>query len=179
MSAPRFTVYEGKPGDAGAIAELGVLVWQQAYRGILPADVLTSLDPKARLQRITESFQTGSVWHVARDSRHTIVGFTQGRPAAKHADWEMNALYVHPEWQRAGVGRALQLSLVESIERRGGRSLSVYVLAKNYPAKRFYTKHGARLVGADALEVREISYLLDVYLYDSLSRLKRSLQAKA
>jgi ribosomal protein S18 acetylase RimI-like enzyme len=141
--------------------------------------VLASLDPNARVPRITDSFGTGSIWHVARDGRHNLIGFVQGRPANKHADWEMNALYVHPEWQRGGVGRALQLALVDSIQRRGGRSMSVCVLAKNYPAKRFYAKHGARLVGADTLEVREISYLLDVFLYDSLSRLKRSLQAEA
>jgi ribosomal protein S18 acetylase RimI-like enzyme len=177
MSATRFTIHEGQPGDAQAISELGVLVWQHAYRGILPADVLAGLEPRARQNRIIDSFATGSVWHVARDLQHNIVGFTQGRPATKHADWEMNAIYVHPDWQRFGIGRVLQLALVESIERRGGCSLAVYVLAKNYPAKRFYIKHGARLVGADALEVREISYLLDVFLYDSLSRLKRSLQA--
>lgn len=177
MSHPRYSIDKGAPGDAAAIASLSVLVWQDAYKKILPADVLHSLDAKQRESRIAGSFSAGSIWHVARDQRRQIVGFVEGRPAAKYADWEMNALYVHPNWQRAGVGRALQLALVESVERRGGRELVVYVLARNYPAKKFYVKHGARMIGPDALEVREVSYLLDVLLYDSLTRLKRSLQA--
>jgi ribosomal protein S18 acetylase RimI-like enzyme len=44
---------EARPGDEPAVAELHVRSWQEAYRGLMPAEFLAALDPRERAGRYT------------------------------------------------------------------------------------------------------------------------------
>jgi ribosomal protein S18 acetylase RimI-like enzyme len=92
-------------GDVPAVRALGVRTWQATYAGVLP--------PAEVANGIAEFFNTYSIEAAVRSGRTLVavrggelVGLLESdRPAAARAViWK---LYVAPEAQRTGVGRAL------------------------------------------------------------------------
>jgi len=61
--------------------------------------------------------------------------------AAIHGD-ELGHLYVHPDRQGSGVGAAL----LEHVKRRRPAGFTLWVFQQNVGARRFYERHGLRLV---------------------------------
>jgi GNAT superfamily N-acetyltransferase len=84
--------------------------------------------------------EADEIWVAERDGR--VVGFL----AIEHSeanDWEtLERLYVEPGEQGAGIGTTL---LDKAKELRPG-GLHLWVFQKNEGARRFYERHGFRLV---------------------------------
>lgn len=89
--------------DAGVMALLYVSSWRSAYTGIVPDDYL-----KLKLSGAEEKFK-----HLLAESPlgHYLI-LSGGTPAGilsagELADqYELRGLYIHPEFQRCGVGRS-------------------------------------------------------------------------
>jgi ribosomal protein S18 acetylase RimI-like enzyme len=80
------------------------------------------------------------VWAAEEDGR--LLGFFAIRHSANH-DWEtLEKLYVEPWDQNRGVGTAL-LDQAKALRPDG---LCLWVFQKNEGARRFYERHGFRLV---------------------------------
>jgi ribosomal protein S18 acetylase RimI-like enzyme len=77
-------------------------------------------------------FPGGDVW-VADTGQ--IVGYCATVPG-----W-IEHLYVHPDYQRQGIGTALLEKAMEA-----DRDLQLWMFARNEAARSFYTKHGFREV---------------------------------
>ncbi|MBU8537635.1 GNAT family N-acetyltransferase [Falsiroseomonas tokyonensis] len=61
-------------------------------------------------------------------------------------------LYIHPDWRRRGLGRLL---LAEALSAHAGR-LSLFCIARNAAARRFYETQGFRIIGrSDGAETEE------------------------
>lgn len=58
-----------------------------------------------------------------------------------------NAVYVHPDANGRGVGRALLLALIESAERAGIWTIQTGVFPENTASLRLHQKSGFRVVG--------------------------------
>lgn len=54
----------------------------------------------------------------------------------------IDRLYVHPDWQRRGVGTAL----LDEAKRRSPSALTLFTHQKNASARRFYEQHGFRIL---------------------------------
>ena len=109
------SVRVGWADDAAGIAEVQVRAWRQEYAGLLPAEVLDSLDPE----------QFAAAWHASLNSpkdarnrvlvaleRNTVRGFAVTGPAADPdvdpiADGEVSELTVDPDQTRHGHGSRL------------------------------------------------------------------------
>ncbi|HEX3916793.1 MAG TPA: GNAT family N-acetyltransferase, partial [Caulobacteraceae bacterium] len=63
----------------------------------------------------------------------------------KGADAEVFTLYVVRAAQRAGVGRALLKSAARVLRAEGAKSLMLFVLTRNDPARRFYERLGGEV----------------------------------
>ena len=50
---------EARRGDELAVAELHVRSWQEAYRGLMPAEFLAALDPRDRAGRYASRMRRG------------------------------------------------------------------------------------------------------------------------
>jgi GNAT superfamily N-acetyltransferase len=74
------------------------------------------------------------VWVAELDGR--VVGF-----AALSGDL-LGHLYVHPDVQRRGIGSAL----LEVVKRERPEGIRLWVFQRNEDARRFYVRHGCRLV---------------------------------
>ncbi len=157
-----------RPGDAGAIAEVHVATWRAAYPGMLPDRVLLGLSPEREgaywRHAIATQGRAGFV-QVAEGETGGIVGYGSAGPArASGLDFagEVYTLYVTPDHQGRGLGRALLHAMFERLRRERRNSALIWVLAAN-PARYFYQAMGGELV-AERRE-RHFGALLDEAAY--------------
>ncbi|MGH8420115.1 MAG: GNAT family N-acetyltransferase [Pseudomonas sp.] len=138
-----------QPQDAAAIAQVHVRSWQQAYRDLIPADYLASLD--ATVQRRAElwrdSIEKGEPQVLVALQDEQAVGWIAfGQSRDEHAtpgiSAQVQALYVLAEHWGSGVGRLLWLKARQHLIDQGFRSVTLWVLAQNDRAIRFYRNAG-------------------------------------
>lgn len=160
-------VREALPGDARAIAALHVGAWRAAYRGIVPDEALDSLSVDSREEfwrRVLESRSSDVV--VAEEAGGLLGWVSAGKgrdPDAPPETAEVYAIYVEPESWSRGVGRRLWQVEEARLRSAGFREVTLWVLASNERARRFYERAGlaadaggktVRLGDVDLAEVR-------------------------
>jgi len=163
--------------DAFAIASVHVLTWHGSYRGIVADEYIESLTieegEEVWRERLGFAGPMGMLVLVAEGSQSGIFGFASGGPnreANLAFDAEMYALYVRPESQHRGAGRALVRSLAAGLIGRGYHALAVAVLARN-PARAFYEALGARYLDEQPRIIGGTPYREARYGWDDLQQL--------
>jgi len=157
------------PDDAPAIARIHVTSWQAAYRGQLPDELLDGLTTERREAHWREAASWPSHTLLVADDDAGVVGFvscaaTQDLDGDPAATGEVRAIYVDPAAYGRGYGRSLMDRAVEELERRGFRNATLWVLASNDRARRFYEREGWEADGATkvdefgTVEMREVRY---------------------
>lgn len=134
--------------DAESIANIHVRGWQAAYRGIVPDAHLDSLSIKDRATSWRAYLQTPSpspeIW--VADAAAQVIGWASlGKSRdddAPAGTGELNAIYVLPAYWSAGVGRALWLMARKRLAELGFLRVTLWVLADNGRAIRFYRAAG-------------------------------------
>ena len=126
--AREHSIRHATPEDADAVA--GVFTATRAEMTYLPV-LHTAEEDRAFFGGVVESCET----LVAQAGGH-VVGF-----AALSAT-RLEHLYVHPEHQSAGIGTLL-LARAKKLRPDG---LDLWVFEANEDARRFYERHGFRLV---------------------------------
>jgi ribosomal protein S18 acetylase RimI-like enzyme len=144
------------PDDAAAIARVQVSTWRATYRGIVPGAFLDGIRVDEWAARRRGDLETpGSVALVAEEGGVAIgfllAGRARGGPPGHDA--EVHALYVLRERQRRGVGRRLLRDGAAAVAARGHRSLLLWVLRDNAPARAFYERLGGRVVASKEIEI--------------------------
>ncbi|MGH7125867.1 MAG: GNAT family N-acetyltransferase [Stellaceae bacterium] len=135
--------------DAADIARIDVETWRTAYAGILPDKVLLGLTAG----RVAVDWQSQLVHRpddvrVAEWTGAGVIGFGSCgaiRHAVEGLAGEVHTLYVSPDFQGRGVGRALLMALFRRLVATGQLSAAIWVLRDN-PARFFYERMGGRLV---------------------------------
>ena len=141
--------------DAPQIAQVHVKTWRNAYRGLIPEAVLDAQSIERRAlfwhERIA---QNKDAIFVAED--RGVLGFCNLIPSrdadADDTVAEIAAIYVLSAYWRRGVGRALCGDALAEAQRQGYRAVTLWVLAANERAKRFYGTMGFSLDGAKKTE---------------------------
>lgn len=137
------------PSDAKAIAQVHIRSWQDAYRDLMPAHYLHSLSAtlarrEAFWSRSIESGESNVV--VAELDRQVIgwicMGAGRDEDAVVGESGEVFAVYVLPEYWHTGVGLALWQAGVQQLRAQGFQRLTLWVLAGNERAIRFYRRAG-------------------------------------
>jgi ribosomal protein S18 acetylase RimI-like enzyme len=134
------------PHDLHEIARLHVRSWQAAYTGIVPQEYLASLSVERREQGWRQVLAEGRSELLVAKVDGGAVGFASygaSRDAdAQPATGELWALYVAPESWRARAGSALWLAARARLLQLGFVKATLWVLAGNARAIRFYESHG-------------------------------------
>lgn len=143
--------------DCPGIAAAHVASWRAAYDGILDAQLLASLSESARAEGWRSVLRAGRSKLTVAEVAGRIAGFVSyGRcrdAGADAAQGEIWALYVDPADWNTGVGRRLLGEAVDDLERDGYRRVSLWVLAANGRARRFYRVAGfGDVSGASRME---------------------------
>ena len=143
------------PEDAAALAEVHVRTWQAAYAGLVPQHHLDAMDPAQRepgWRRWLGDLRPPAailVWDCAAGP----VGFVAVQPsrdpdAEPGTIGEITAIYLLPDHWGRGAGRQLMAAALEHLVRSGFRRATLWVLASNVRARRFYEAAGWRPDGA-------------------------------
>ncbi len=154
-----------RPGDAAGIARLDVETWQAAYAGILTVPYLVGLSAERRERGWASVIRREPRdVRVAVDGDGIIRGFGSCGACRDEAGFsgEVFTLYVAPDWQNRGIGRALLLALFARLVERGHDSAVVWVLRDN-PARFFYQRLGGREVRRKTLPVGGVSVAASGY----------------
>jgi GNAT superfamily N-acetyltransferase len=146
-------------GDARAIAEIHVTGWQSAYRELLPARYLASLDVAEAGPRWLQRVQTQArlrpaacdLWVI--EEQGAVAGFALLGPCRDGGDMagfagEVLMLYVHPRRLGAGLGARLLAHALDVLAERGYFWVVIWVLEGNRRAQQFYRRMGLRRDGA-------------------------------
>jgi|APTNR8051073442_1049403.scaffolds.fasta_scaffold03575_8 ribosomal protein S18 acetylase RimI-like enzyme len=149
---PIVRIRPARSADAEAIASVHVDAWRSAYAGLIPNAVLVRMSEGAQArdwaQQLARRRLADSIL-VADLAGWGVIGFGSCGPARRsvltHAG-EIYTLYVLPEHQDRGIGRALLLGLFDGLIDRGLFSALVWVLAQN-PSRFFYEAMGGRRIG--------------------------------
>lgn len=135
--------------DAADIARIDVETWRASYAGILPDKVLLGLTT-ARLASEWQSqlSRRPDDVRVAEWTGAGVIGFGSCGAIRNTVDGlvgEIHTLYVSPDFQGRGVGRALLMALFRRLVASGQLSAAIWVLRENQ-ARFFYERMGGRLV---------------------------------
>ena len=150
-------IREARPADAEAIARVQVETWHATFRGVLPEDFLDGINVGVRRPRWDEELsdpERAPFVFVAETGAGRVVGFASCGPERggdAEFDGELYAVYILEAFQRAGLGRALTLAVVERLAASGFGSMLVWALEVNDAGRRFYEKLGGRLVRAGSI----------------------------
>lgn len=141
-------IREATPKDAAAIARVHVDTWRTTYAGILPADFLADLsyvNSETNWSHALMAARPGESVFVAETEAEEVVGFANGAPERESDPLyrgEIYSIYVLATYQRKGVGRRLLTTLARRLRQDGFKSLLLWVLKDNLPARRFYESLG-------------------------------------
>lgn len=142
-----FDIRQAGPADAAGMARVHVLSWQSAYQGLLPQELIDGLSIETRTRQWREWLEAPKAHLnlVACDSEGQVLGFVSGgRLRGDYAgfDCELAAIYLLPQAQGTGMGRALFGQMQDLLRARGYQRMLVWVLASNEAAKGFYRHLG-------------------------------------
>lgn len=160
------------PEDCRAIAEVHVLSWQHAYKGILPAEYLDALSITSREAMWRESFVNGQPQLLVAKNNGAVVGFVAFGPSREEGAQalcaEIWAIYLTPSIWSQGTGRQLWLAAWERLLTQGFRTVSLWVIAGNARAIRFYSAagfkpatHSTKAFTLGGVSLQEIRYDFD------------------
>jgi RimJ/RimL family protein N-acetyltransferase len=148
------TIRPATAADASAIARIHVASWREAYAGIVPTQYLANLDVAARQAWWDDVLgqPASRTWVAELDQR--TVGFAHLGPAgdedAEPEDLELYAIYLDPETWGRGVARDLMRAVLDAVP--ASSAVSLWVLADNERARRFYKRHGFEPDGVEKIE---------------------------
>jgi ribosomal protein S18 acetylase RimI-like enzyme len=166
---PPFLVREADFDDAAGIADVHVRTWRAAYRDLLPAaylDTMSDIRHAAMWADVLDQTDRIGVTLIAEAEKAGIVGFadcSRERGIQAGDRGEITALYVLPEWQGRGIGRALVRAAARALAAGGMTQLAIWVLQENARARAFYAHIGGRLAetrrsGFLGLDLTEVCY---------------------
>lgn len=140
-------VRQATPEDAEPIAAVHVASWRAAYRGLVPDDLLDSLDVAER-SRTWSSILATEEWpcYVAI-VESAVIGFIHVCPCRDSdkdpsCTGEISAIYCAPNHWRQGHGSVLLRQGMDALAGRGVSEVTLWVLERNVAARRFYEVHG-------------------------------------
>lgn len=123
--------------DAMAIEEVHSRAYKISYRGYLPDDFLDNLSIDEEALKKTQNFLKTSEGYVVENQGKVIAFAFVG--AFQQKCFEINALYVDPDFQRSGAGSLLVNYLLENKKQVGYKSCVVWTMSEG-PSVGFYEK---------------------------------------
>ncbi len=143
------TVRRAVLADAEAIGDLHARSWKSAYRGILADELLDAITVEGRVAQrrkhlaepLGPEVRNWVLEHEGAVRGWACIGVSRDEDVPEGTG-ELMAIYLPPEHVGRGYGRRLmEHSLADAVE-QGYREMTMWVLAGNERAQRFYRKAG-------------------------------------
>lgn len=129
--------------DALIITEISVETWKKTYEGLLPQELLANRKvDKKRINSWKENILNPDYTVLVYEDEK-VCGYLWGGKKRDdiNVPYEIYAIYVNPEYQRAGIGQAL---INEYKKQINNQPFYLYMLKGNASASAFYKKMGGK-----------------------------------
>ena len=148
--------------QADALVELAGHIWRTSYPGIISnGQIEYMLAQRYKPGLVQQLIARGDLW-LGAQAGDELVGFAHGHPL-QDGDYKLDKLYVHPDWQRHGIGG----KLMDAVERHARDHICSRLLLRvnrqNQPAIDAYLRYGFTVA---TLIVEDIGggYVMDDYV---------------
>lgn len=141
IQADTISIRKAVPDDALAIKQIHNTAYKVSYRGYLPDEFLDSLTIDDDTIKRTQKYLTQTECYVAI-IKNQVIGFMYVCYPEDNI-FEIQALYIHPEYQKCGAGSALVQNLWK-IKANKYPKCVVWTM-KFGPSLNFYKKMGFSL----------------------------------
>jgi diamine N-acetyltransferase len=143
------------PADIATIQQLAAATWAAAYKDILsPAQMQYMLD---------KFYSTPSLLAQMMEQQHRFILVYDGTDAVAFASYSpkskeeptvfrLHKIYIHPNQQGKGTGKALLQYILEDIAPQQATALELNVNRHN-PAQHFYTKMGFVITQEEDIDI--------------------------
>ena len=160
--------------DLKYVAEVNVITWKKAYKGIIEQDFLDNISIEKRYENILKhQNDENSSKLIVAEINGEIVGFCRYMEGNDYSDeykdieCEIKALYVNPQYKRIGIGKKLMNYVKMEFKERGLEKMILWCLKENHPSRAFYEKMGGTLCGEKTTEIggkeyKEVGYIYNV-----------------
>ena len=166
-----------RPGldEAEAFAALHVQFWREAYVGFVPPELMSTFSTERRLPMWQAVITHSERFVLAAYDQAKPIGFViSGATDEKHIanqDGHLWAIYIANQYHRKGIGRELIAAAASDWIAKGGKSITLGVLAENASARLFYEKLGARLVNTSTYDWDGYKLADAIYVFEDLNSL--------
>ena len=148
------TIHRAQPDDIPEAKQLLSETWIDTYGSYLSERAIqrvTSVwhDPK----RLAAEAQHPQIYFaIAKEASGQIIGLTTVRQLDDEVIF-MSRLYVHPTYQRKGIGAQLLHAAIEAFP--GAKRLRLEVEAQNRKGRAFYRKHAFHEIGTRSISIED------------------------
>jgi GNAT superfamily N-acetyltransferase len=148
--------------EAEALVDLAGLIWRQHYPHIISTGQIEyMLAERYKPGLVRQLLARGDLWLAAR-AGDELVGFAHGHPLAE-GDFKLDKLYVHPDYQRHGIGGRLLAEVAQYALGHGASRLALRVNRQNHNAIQAYLKHGFQVADLVVEDIGD-GYYMDDYI---------------
>ncbi|GAA0785565.1 GNAT family N-acetyltransferase [Roseibium denhamense] len=162
--------------DCEALAGIHNEAWLGAYRG-----VLNGLDLQKLISRRSEPWWQGALARGVNIQilavSETPAGYATFGPCRLKAtgmEGEIYELYLKPEYQGLGFGRALFEHVRTTLANRSLSGLAIQVLSENEPARAFYRAMGGSRSGTSWYKIGSRRLEISIYTWPDRSHQTRA-----
>ena len=142
-----------EPKDAEQYVRLNTYVWRSAYKDIFPESVFVEGEKNINItiENFSKRFKNPNGISYVAEIDGKIVGIMSGSYLSGNEHFkeqgfaDLRALYVHPDFQHLGIGKALFDAFVEEIKKKGIAKFVIGCLKENKQARKAYEKWSGRL----------------------------------
>ena len=137
-----YAIRAATPSDAQAIAEVARRTWEVTYdQSVGTKSREQFLECAYALPELRETIRHARGWFYVAAHAEAVVGFSQFLRRFD-SQGELVRIYIHPEYQRHGIGRAFLSTGLTAMAETGIHLCYVSVEANNRAARAFYERFG-------------------------------------
>ena len=152
--------------DLREIAQLARTIWHRHYPGIISvAQIDYMLGRMYALNVMQQEMTVEDVVYFRAGMPGAMLGFAAVGPLPEPGRFKLHKLYVHPDSQRQGWGRALLAAVLEHVRRHHGRTLELAVNKRNSVALAAYERFGFRKCAEVCAPIGE-GYVMDDFILE-------------
>ena len=147
------------------IIQLASVIWHAYYPGIISTEQIDyMLERGYNMETLLRELEKGIHWDqlVVDD---TLVGFASYGPARKSGEMKIHKLYLHPDWQRKGLGSLFLNHMSITSRHQCYQTLILNVNKHNTAAINAYKKNGFHIRESIEVDIGH-GYIMDDYVME-------------
>jgi diamine N-acetyltransferase len=171
VAAPPAVISQAGAEHLEEIAALAGVIWRVHYPGIISS---AQIDYMLRWMYGLETMRE----ELARGIRYdrllignVLAGFSSSGPIEGGGDFKLHKMYIHPEWQRRGLGELLLRAAEENARGHGAQRLVLAVNKRNSTGIAAYLKWNFKIESALITEIGSGFVMDDYILVKNLQRI--------